>query len=68
MKKSIFGNNIVPSCVYYSHSKKEGASQFCELHKVLKNGKCKKFDYNPIMREPRGMAPLKTFTKEDFEL
>ena len=68
MKKKLFGNNIVPSCVYCAHSKKEGGTQYCDAHKTLKNGKCRKFDYNPIMREPKGMAPLKTYTKEDFSL
>lgn len=68
MKKKLFGNNIVPSCVYCSHSKTEGSSQFCEVHKSLSNGKCKKFDYNPIMREPKGMAPLKPHTKEEFTI
>ena len=68
MKKQLFGKNIVPSCVYCEYSKNEGESQFCTVNKQLKNGKCKKFKYNPIMREPKGMAPLKTFDKEDFSL
>ena len=68
MKKQIFGKNIVPSCVYCEHSKTEGESQFCTVNRQLKNGKCKKFKYNPIMREPKGMAPLKSFDKEDFTL
>ncbi|MBQ3265545.1 MAG: hypothetical protein IJH07_07185 [Ruminococcus sp.] len=68
MKKQLFGNSIAPSCVYCEHSKTEGSSQFCTVHKALKNGKCKKFKYNPIMREPKGMAPLKSYQKEDFSL
>ena len=42
MKKQLFGNDIVPACTYCSHSKKEGNTQFCDAHKVLKNGKAKK--------------------------
>ena len=68
MKKQLFGKNIVPSCVYCEYSKNEGESQFCTANKQKKNGKCKKFKYNPIMREPKGMAPLKSFDKEDFTL
>lgn len=68
MKKKLFGNNIAVSCVYCEHSKTEGESQYCTKNKSLKNGKCSKFKYNPIMREPKGMAPLKSFSKEDFEL
>lgn len=68
MKKQLFGNNIVPSCLYCEHSENEGDSQFCTVNRKLKNGKCKKYKYNPIMREPKGMAPLKSFDKEDFML
>ena len=68
MKKKLFGNNIVPSCAYCAHSKKEGDTQFCDAHKTLKNGKCRRFDYNPIMRTPLGAAPLPSFTAEDFSI
>ena len=68
MKKQLFGKNIVPACAYCSHSKMEGSTQFCDAHKVLKNGKCRKFDYNPIMRVPHGAAPLPSFEQEDFVL
>ena len=68
MKKRLFGNTIAPSCAYCEHSGKEGDSQYCTVNKTLKNGKCRKFKYNPIMREPKGMAPLKSFSKEDFSL
>lgn len=68
MKKKLFGNDIVPSCVYCSNSGTQGDSQYCKVNRTLKNGKCRKFCYNPIMREPGGMAPLKSFSKEDFTL
>ena len=68
MKKQIFGNNILPSCIYCAHSKAEGNSQFCDIHRTLRNGKCRKFSYNPIMRVPRGAAVLPTFEKKDFSL
>ena len=68
MKKKLFGNNIVPSCSYCAHSKAEGETQFCDAHRTLKNGKCRKFCYNPIMRTPRGMADLPKFEKDDFAI
>ena len=68
MKKQLFGNDIVPACTYCSHSKKEGNTQFCNAHKVLKNGKCRRFSYNPIMREPRGAVKLPTFDKKEFSI
>ena len=68
MKKQLFGKNIVPSCAYCVHSKTEGSSQFCDARKVLKNGKCRKFTYNPIMRTPRGAAKLPSFKSDDFAI
>ena len=68
MKKQLFGNHIVPSCVYCAHSKREGDTQFCEINRVLKGGKCRKFCYNPIMREPKGMANLPKYQKDEFAL
>ncbi len=68
MKKQLFGRNIVPSCTYCSHSKTEGSTRFCDAHRVLKNGKCRKFAYNPIMRTPRGAAKLPSFNKDDFAI
>ena len=68
MKKPLFGNDIAVSCAYCCHSKKEGGTQFCDAHKTLKNGKCRRFKYNPIMREPRAAVKLPTFKPEDFSL
>lgn len=68
MKKQLFGKNIVPSCTYCAHSKTEGSTQFCDAHKVLKNGKCRKFSYNPIMRTPRGAVKLPSFKNDDFAI
>ena len=68
MKKQLFGNSIVPSCVYCEHSVMEGNAQICTVHKTLKNGKCRKFVYNPIMRVPRGAAKLPTYKNDDFSI
>ena len=68
MKKQLFGKNIVPSCSYCTHSQKEGSTQFCNARKVLKNGKCRKFVYNPIMRTPRGAAKLPSYSSDDFSI
>ncbi len=68
MKKQLFGNNIVPACTYCEHSKNEGNTQFCDAHRVLRNGKCRKFSYNPIKRTPRAAAALPTYSKDDFAL
>ncbi len=69
MKKiKLFGNNIEVSCNYCSHSKIKNNTQFCTMNKVLKNGKCRKFEYNPIMRKPNTTAQLPKYKPEDFAL
>ncbi len=66
--KKLFGNNIVPACTYCEHSKTEGERQYCSLNKTLRNSKCKKFKYNPIMRTPHTMAPLRKYDQESFKI
>ena len=68
MMKKLFGNNIVPSCVYCEHSKTEGEKQYCIKNCTLKNGQCRKFKYNPIMRTPHTMAPMKQYEQESFTI
>ena len=69
MKKyKFFGNNIEVSCDYCAHSQINNGAQFCTMNKVLKNGKCRKFEYNPIMREPKKQNALPKFKEEDFAL
>ena len=64
--KRLFGNNIVPSCSYCEYSKTEGNQQYCIKNKAIKNGTCRKFKYNPIMRTPHSMAPLKQYEPDNF--
>lgn len=68
MKKKVFGNNIVPSCTYCEFSRTEGEKQYCTKNSTLRNGKCRKFCYNPIMRMPHTMAPLQQFEQESFTI
>ncbi len=69
MKKiKLFGNNIEVNCNYCAHSKIKNDTQFCTMNKVLKNGKCRKFEYNPIMRKPITMQQLPKYKPEDFAL
>ncbi len=69
MKKvKLFGNNIPVSCDYCAHSQINNGVQFCTMNKVLKNGKCRKYVYNPIMRVPMRENTLPKFKPEDFAL
>ncbi len=69
MKKiKLFGNNIEVSCSYCVHSKINNGAQFCTMNKILKNGKCRKYEYNPMMRVPSKQNVLPKYKPEDFAL
>ena len=68
MAKNLFGNNIEPDCEYCDRYDKSGDEFFCSAKKEIKNGKCRKFIYNPTLRTPKGEAELMSFSKEDFEI
>ncbi len=69
-KKLPFGKNIRPSCAYCKYGVDQGEKRLCSLHKEMKNGNCKKFSYDPLLREPHTAPTLSTdgFTSEDFKL
>ena len=68
MSKKIFGNNIEPNCFYCDNFNTSGENEFCEAKKKIKNGKCRKFSYNPTLRTPNSEAKMMQFNKEDFEI
>ena len=66
MKNDLFGARIAPDCEYCEkYSKDSGA---CKLGRTIKNGKCRKFDYDPTLRTPKGEARPMQFSREDFEI
>lgn len=67
-KVKLFGNNIEVSCNYCAHSQINNGCQFCTVNKVLKNGKCRKFEYNPTMRVPKHSNNLQKYNPDDFVL
>lgn len=69
MSKKMFGNNIEPNCEYCSNFYSDDENGFvCSKKKTIKNNKCRKFDYNPLMRVPKSAPAMMDFNKEDFEL
>lgn len=66
--KKLFGNNINPDCEYCDYYNKDGEQNICEAKKEIKNGKCRKFLYNPTLRTPKSEAKIQQFSKEDFEI
>ncbi len=68
MKNKLFGRNIEPDCKYCANAVFDGYTFVCQKSKQMKNGKCKSFDYDPLMREPKSVTLRGTYTAEDFKL
>lgn len=69
-KKPLFGADIEPSCAYCRHNGGKEGEILCALRLEMKNGACKKYCYDPLLREPRRSPDLRVsqFTEEDFKL
>lgn len=69
MKKTkLFGANIEPDCSYCQNGLFNGNIYVCCVKKSIKNGKCRKFYYNPTLRVPHKKQLFSDFTPEDFKL
>ena len=68
MKKKMFGNDIIPNCNYCKNFIVTPEESYCEYSKTIKKGKCRKFEYNPLLRVPQTAPAMMTFSKEDFEI
>ncbi len=68
MKKKLFGNKIITDCVYCSNSDYDGYVVDCKKGKQIKNGKCRSFEYDPLMREPRSITLSGNYTADDFKI
>lgn len=69
-RKTLFGAGIEPSCAYcHRNSGKPGEPPICTLRLTPKKGKCKKYEYDPLMRQPK-TAPKAGggYTADDFKL
>lgn len=70
-KSKIFRKDIEPFCVYCKMSNSINA-RYCTCTKrgvVEKSYSCRHFTYDPLKREPKKPALLKTnFSDEDFKL
>lgn len=69
-KKGLFGTQIEQSCAYCRRNGgKPGEPPICTLRLTPKKGKCKKYEYDPLMREPKAAPGLGGgYTAEDFKL
>ncbi len=68
MKNKLFGKNIVPDCAYCDNAAVENGEVVCKKAKKIEDGKCRAFDYNPLLRVPRSVTLRGTYTIEDFKL
>ena len=70
-KKSLFGNNVEINCAHcLRNGAKQGEEPLCTLRLSLNNGKCKKYEYDPLRREPRTSPGLHSdsYGEDDFKL
>ena len=69
MRKKMFGNHIEPNCEYCSHCIVSGEDTACQLGRQPKpDGSCRKFSYDPLMRTPKSLPPLREYSLDDFKL
>ena len=64
MKKSLFGKNIPVNCSYCEYNGIENDIMFCKKSKQVKDGKCRSFKYDPLLRMPN----VTVFTLASSEL
>jgi len=69
VKSKLFGNNIAVSCLYCENCiVNSDGEQICVKNKIITNGKCRRFSYNPLLRKPFRPPVLPKFDPEDFQL
>ena len=68
-KTPLFGGSVEPSCAYCRHNGGRG-EPVCTLRLQPQGEACKRYEYDPLLREPKNAPPLRTsqFSPEDFQL
>ncbi len=65
----LFGNEIPPDCGYCSRNKAPEAEPDCDFSPSgRENGACPYFLYDPLLRKPKTLPPLRQFSPEEFSL
>ncbi len=67
-KKKLFGNNIEPRCEYCRFYAKNNDGKSGCAYGTVSEDTCKKYEYDPLKREPRTAPALPKFTADDFTL
>ena len=68
MAAKLFGNSIPPCCDYCAHNETPELNPTCNCSKTNETGKCSAFSYDPLLRRPKVLPPIHTYTPEDFTL
>ena len=68
MKYKFFGKNITPDCSYCSFASFEDGNTACQRARVIKDGKCRSFSYDPLLRVPTSISVSGNYTAEDFRI
>lgn len=65
----LFGRDIPPDCAYCDYNASAPERPVCRLGlKRPENGKCARYRYNPLLREPKTPPPLPEHDPEEFKL
>ena len=69
MKRKLFGSKIEPKCEYCRNSTVMDNIAACSLGRAIdQEGKCRKFDYDPLLRTPNSVPPLHEHKSDEFKL
>lgn len=69
-RRQLFGASIPPSCTYCAYNSGRDGSVACTAKGEFRDGGCKKYCYDPLMREPNPAPPVrkKEYSPEEFKL
>lgn len=67
-QKKLFGENVPPRCEYCRFSEKNIDGRAVCQYSAAANEACKKYEYDPLKREPRSAPVLPRFSADDFKL
>lgn len=68
-KLPLFGDGIEPSCKYCAHG--PGPAESCAFRRFgagETEASCRAFRYDPLMRAPVSLPPVKKHSPDEFEL
>ena len=68
MKYKFFGKNILPDCTYCANSEFDNGTNMRKKGKLIKEGKCRSFSYDPLLRVPTSVSISGNYTADDFKL